>query len=144
MTVSQKFRVWEKYPDLPDGPAAMKESLQKRMRHKQTRYLLFRLRTEVEKHGGVIPNKLDGIDLPPGFVDHFLTAEIRCVELPTGQQAEIVGGRIRTPSEIGGFGTFASRWDVDVDLNVYSRHRSVWQEWDGVISRVAPILEETG
>lgn len=142
MTVAEKHRVWESYPDLPDALPDMREQLQKRKRHKNVRYLLFRLRHAVEKSGGAIPSKLDGVDLPPGFVEHFLTSEIGIVELPTGQRARIVEGRLRTPSEIGGFATFAERWDVDSKLRLYSRHRSVWQEWNATLRRVVPILGE--
>ena len=139
--VRSELRIWEQYPELPEALPSMREQLQKRARHKRVRYLLFRLMNEAKK-GKDIPSKLDGVDLPPGFVDHFLTAEIRLLQLPTGQMARIVDGEIRTPShpKIGGFATFASKWDVNEDLEVYSRHRSIWQEWRSTLERVVPIL----
>jgi hypothetical protein len=141
--INDKYRVWEKYPDLVDAPSDIREKLQRRKRHKNVRYLMFRLRNAMEKNGGVIPSSFDdGYPIPPGFVDHFLTMEIGIIELPTGQRARIVEGRLRTPSEIGGFATFAERWDVDEKLRVYSRHRSVWQEWNATLRRVVPILGE--
>lgn len=139
--VKSKHRSWEKYPELPGAIPQIREQLQKRKRHKNVRYLLFRFKNEVEK-GNTNPSKLDDFDVPPGFIEHFLTAPIHIVQLPTGQMARIVEGRIRTPSEIGGLGSFAIRWDVDENLNVYSRHRSVWAEWRATLERVVPILGE--
>jgi hypothetical protein len=135
-------RPWERFPELPGALPAMKKALQVRARHKRVRYLLFRLRKEVENSRGVIPTKLEGIDLPAGFVEYFLTAPIRWAQLPDGRAAKIVGGHLRTPAEIGGLATFASRWDVNSDLVVYSRHRTIWQEWQSTLARVVPVLGE--
>ena len=142
--VRPELRVWERYPDLPEALPGLRRDLQIKARRKRVRYLLFRLMNEAKKGKG-IPQKLDGVDIPPGFVDHFLTAEIRIAEVPTSKgvmRVEIVGGEIRTPShpKIGGFATFASKWDVDGNLNVYSRHMTVWQEWRTTLERVVPIL----
>lgn len=132
---------WEEYPDLPDTQLEIRKQLQVRKRHKNVRYILFRLQTEVKK-GNSNPSQLDDIVVPPGFIEHFLTAPITRIQLPTGQRANIVEGRIRTPSELGGFETFAIRWDVDADLHVFSRHRSVWAEWRSTLERVVPVLGE--
>lgn len=143
----KKKHPWEQYPELPEAPSGIDKAtlfkLQARKRHKNARYLLFRLRTLTEK-GAPIPDRFfdDGLELPLGFVEHFLTAPITRIQLPNGERAMIVDGRIRTPSEIGGLLMFAARWDVDPDLQVYSRHRSIHAEWNSVLERVVPVLGE--
>lgn len=134
-------RPWELYPELPDAPPESRRDLQIRRRHHDVRYMLFRLRNEAHKRGGTpYAAQIGNLTIPPGFVDHFLSAPINWVQLPDGKIYKIVEGKIRTPLDIGGLGTFASRWDVNSDLVVYSRHQSVWSEWNSVLQARVPIF----
>jgi hypothetical protein len=61
---------------------------------------------------------------------------------PRGQRVPVPSNKQKPVAELGGYKSFAAVWDVDDELFVYLRHSSVWQEWNALLYRVAPILGE--
>ena len=128
---------WERYPVLAHLDGAARERLERRRRHRQVRYLLFRLSTAIE--AGRTFTRCDG--LPPGFVEFWL-GERPAYAMTSVGRAQVPSSRDLTVARLGGYGQFARRWDVDEDLHVYLRHTSVWQEWHATLMRVVPVLGE--
>ncbi len=131
---------WEVVPKLDhlqEGKA--REMLESRKRHKQVRYLLFCLQTAI---GAGRP--LDSVpNLPDGFIEFWLKETPLYQITPTGEKVKLSDiNSKKNVTDLGGYATFAAKWDVDADLMVYIRHASVWQEWNSTLSRVVPILGE--
>ena len=114
----------------------MRERLEVRRRHKQVRYLCFRIQTLIEQGLPLLGN----VDLPPGFDAFWLGERAEYLIDPRGKRAPPRHGR--TVAEMGGWGGFAKTWDVDEELRVYERHSSIWQEWNATLARVVPVLGE--
>lgn len=136
---------WEQYPKLVHiANAQMREQLESRRRHRQVRYLLFRLKTEVDK--GASPSKVRR--LPSGFAGFWAKEEPEYMLRPMPGSTEMIRSEIPEKlkglrvDQLGGYAAFASRWDVDADLVVYLRWSSIWQEWAATLMRVVPILGE--
>jgi hypothetical protein len=136
-------RPWEQFTKLGHiADLSQRKRLEARRRHRQVRYLLFRMQNEIGK--GELPEAVEG--LPPGFVEFWLGETPEYMVQPQPGSDQLV--RVPVPSKlqgepvaaIGGYPEFAKRWDVDEDLAVYLRWSSVWQEWNAVLARVAPIL----
>jgi len=139
-------RSWEVFPSLEHiVEMEQRRKLEKRRRHRQVRYLLFRIQNALGK--GEDPKRtVPGI--PPGFLDFWLgeypvylvrpvlgTETLSKKDVPPGLGKKQV-------VDLGGYEAFAIKWDVDPDLDVYLRWSSVWQEWNATLARVAPILGE--
>lgn len=131
-------KLWELYPKLDHLTGTMREQLEERRRLRKVRYMLFRLRTQVERK-----NPLEDIEgLLPGFIE-FWENEVPLYGLdPQKRKCPVPEHKAQKTKDLGGFGTFAQNWDVDHDLNVYLRHSSVWQEWNATLHRIVPIIGE--
>lgn len=129
-----KRRQWEDLTTLPHLKGEMRERLEARQRHKQVRYLCFRIQTLTDQGKSVRGN----VDLPPGFEAFWLGERAEYSVDPRGAKAPPKHGR--TVAEMGGWATYAIRWDIDEELRVYERHSSVWQEWNATLTRVVPVL----
>lgn len=130
---------WEKFPTLTHLAGQTRDQMERRRRHRQVRYLLFRLQTVSD-----LGRSLDTIrhELPPAFADFWMKEYPRYMVMPTGQKAPVPPARNVTVEKLGGYKEFAKKWDVDDDLMVYLRHASVWQEWNARLAAVVPILGE--
>lgn len=132
-------KLWDKYPALMHlVPGASREKLEARVRLKKIRYMLYRLRTQVEKNEAL--EQVEG--LLPGFIDFWLNEKPLYALDPRGQKIPVPKNRQVPVSQLGAYGSFAQTWDVDEDLMVYVRHTSVWQEWNATLHRVVPMLGE--
>lgn len=147
-----KINEWQKYPRMDHLEGSAKAIMEHRKRHKNIRYLLFRLKNDLD-NGLTIrdPKKEDynflQTDLP-GFINFWLMEKPLYLVSPTTvvNQFKKVGVpysvKGKTVADLGGFKQFAIIWDVDADLNVYLRWSSVWQEWAATLMRVVPLLQE--
>jgi len=128
---------WEIYPNLSHLEGKAREILESRKRHKQVRYLLFSMQTNI----GAGRRVDDVANLPDGFVEFWLKEKPIYQISPTGVKVKVAEAlTAKTVKDLGGYAMFAAKWDVDADLQVYIRHASVWQEWNSTLSRVVPIL----
>jgi len=132
-------KIWELMPVLDHLPQGKyREQIEARARQKKVRYLLFRLRNQIEKK-----EPLEKVEnLLPGFIDFWLTEKPAYAIGPNGTKVPVPSNKNKYVCEMGGYGTFAQYWDVDSELIVYLRHASVWQEWNMTLSRVAPIITD--
>ena len=128
---------WEKYPKLEHLEGKEREAMESRRRHRGVRYWLFRLQ-HGEEHGA--PE--DGPEELPGFVEFWLTQRPEYVIGPNGEKLSVPQEKRVPVALLGGYGMFATLWDVDADLVVYLRHSSVWQEWNATLYRIVPVLGE--
>ena len=135
-------RPWEDYPTLDHlASRELREAMESRRRHRQVRYMLFAIKTSLDK--GETPT-----DPLPGFMDFWLNEKPQYAMTPrpgsTGLAKISVDPRLADlpVSMLGGFEAFASKWDVDADLVVYLRWSSIWQEWNATLARVVPTLGE--
>jgi hypothetical protein len=116
---------WEKLPELPHLDNLEKgDETRRRKRLKDIRYILFRLQNA--EQGGAEAD----IDIPEGFVEHWLSQRVTLLD---GMETEV--------RNVGGITTFAKRWDINVDLEVYARKASIHKEWDRKLRSIVPALE---
>lgn len=129
-------KAWALYPrldHLADGP--FKIQLEARRRLRKVRYNLFSLKTCVDNNRPLVD-----LEELPGFAPFWLDEEPVYAIDPNGDKIPVAPKRQKAVSDLGGFASFATVWDVDDDMNVYIRHSSVWQEWNATLHRVVPIL----
>lgn len=134
---------WERFPSLihlKDQPQ-LREEMEARRRHRMVRYLLFRLQNQVEK--GEPLEVVSG--LPPGFTEFWVGEKPRYLMRPTLNglvPTNVPANMDRFVGDLGGYASFAKVWDVDPELYVYIRHRSVWHEWNTKLMQIVPVLGE--
>lgn len=136
---SSRGREWALFPSLAHlNPGEFRDKLEERRRLRKVRYMLFSLKTQVDK-GAPLEN---AGGLLPGFVPFWLGEKPLYAVDPNGKKMPVPPNKTKAVHELGGFASFATVWDVDEDLNVYIRHISVWQEWNATLHRAVPIMGE--
>lgn len=127
---------WEISPNFEHLSGVLREQMERRRRHKQVRYLLFRLQT-AEESGRAI----ESVDkLPDKFAMFWLGEEPLYAVDHNKNKISVPVNKRKKIRELGGYAAFAKIWDVDEDLIVYIRHATIWQEWNTTLQRVVPIL----
>jgi len=130
------MNAWEKYPSIDHLSGSERTGMERRRRHRQVRYLLFRLQNAETKKEPLLT--VD--NLPPGFIEFWLAERPRYALNPKGERVNVPAHRNMKVCDLGGYSEFAKKWDVDADLLVYIRHASVWQEWSAILARVVPVM----
>lgn len=131
-------KAWEQIPPMPHIGGAAREELERRVRLRKVRYLLFRYQTQLGKRA-----PLSDVPTPPGFEAFWLGERPLYQVDPTGKKIDVPPNKRKQIADLGGYASFAKVWDVDADLYVYLRHSSVWQEWNARLARSVPILGES-
>lgn len=138
MSNAKIIKPWEVYPQLDHLTGPAREMLESRKRHRQVRYLLFSLQTAIGNG-----KSLNTVACPDGFVEFWLKEKPTYQIDPTGRKTTVTDQhKKKNVEDLGGYALFATKWDVDADLQVYIRHSSVWQEWNSTLMRVVPVLGE--
>ena len=130
-------KLWERRAEFKHIPIGkFKEQLETRNRLKKVRYMVFRLRTQIEKNEPL--TDIEG--LLPGFIDFWLAEKPLYAIDPRGNKIAVPHHKNRSVFDLGGYATFAQNWDVNEDLHVYIRHSSIWQEWNATLYKIVPIM----
>jgi hypothetical protein len=128
-------REWEYFPELPHLHGEVRKAMEIRRRLRTVRYVLFRLQTQTEKGEPLVASTM-----PPGFIEFWLGEKPRYSVDPRGRKTHVPVHKNLFITDLGGYASFAKVWDIDSDLFVYLRHRSIWHEWATKLQQVVPVL----
>src|SRR3990167_3361059 len=97
------MNAWEKYPSIDHLSGSERTGMERRRRHRQVRYLLFRLQNAETKKEPLLT--VD--NLPPGFIEFWLAERPRYALNPKGERVNVPAHRNMKVCDLGGYSEFA-------------------------------------